>query len=311
MEKTYVTFKRFILLILVLSALSIVFGAFSLVHYYDSDTISIQFKNVIPIFSIVFAGLTVIAFVVLTIKTPNLHIKRLKRDSGFSKFAAALAAALVTALFLFDFIRFISPSSSLMTIKIIRLPVSIPFIVYFVLELIPSKFKRKRISIPDWLPTLCSICAVAWCVIGALSIYFWSALPITNFFKISHMLYYILGALFFLSDFAFNHLGQGHRLYIFTTCSFFALVAIFTGSTAIGKFTGLLPNMGISQFELVTALSLGVFALSKLIAIPYTLKYVMKKEGRSGHHHHHHSRTSKQKADSGVAKSSIPTDIDI
>ena len=313
MEKTYSAFKKFIPIILVLSLLSIIFGVFTLLHYYDKYTISIQFSNVIPIFAIIFTVLTVVAYIILAVKTPTLHVKRLKRDSGFSKFASALAAAFVTALFLFDFIRFVSPSTALMTTKIIRLPVSIPFIAYFVLELIPSKIKRKKISIPSWVPVLCSLCAIAWCVIGALSTYFWSGLPITNFFKISHILYYILGALFFLADFAFNHFGKGHRLYIISAFSFFAIVAIFTGSTTVGTLAGWLQDMTISQFELVTAIALGIFALSKMIAVPYTIKYVLKREGRNSHrsHHHHHSHVSKQKADSGVAKSDIPSDIDI
>ena len=318
MEKTYNTFKKFILAILIFAFVGIAFGTFTLVHYYNDFTVSISFINPIPIFAISFALLTVAAYVILAIKTPSLNVKRLKKDSGFSKFASALAAALVTALFFFDFVRFIFPSTSLMTIKIIRLPVSIPFIIYFVLELIPSKVKRKKINIPSWLPPICSFCAIAWCIIGLLSIYFWSgvgALPTTNFFKIAHMLYYVIAAMFFLAEFSFSHLGKGHRIYIIAAFSLFAITAIFTGSTTIAAFAGLLPRMTISQFELVTAIALGIFALSKMMAVPYTIKYVMKREGSGRHHHHHHhhshSHHSKQKAGDGVAKSDIPSNIDI
>ena len=316
MKKTYDLFRKYILIILILAFIGVIFGTLSLIHYYNDNTMSISFIQPIPIFAITFFALTVCAYVILAVKTPSLHVKRLKRDSGFSKFASALAAALVAALFLFDFVRFISPGTSLMTTKIVRLPVSVPFIIYFVIELIPSKIKRKKISIPSWLPPLCSFCAVAWCIVGLLSIYFWSgvgSLPTTNFFKITHMLYYLVAAIFFLADFSFSHLGKGHRLYVLSAFTLFTITAIFTGSTTIAKFAGLLTHMNISQFELVTAIAIGIFALSKMLAVPFTIKYVMKREGSSGHshHHHHHHHHSKQKADSGVAKSDIPSDIDI
>ena len=315
MEKTYNLFKKFIPIIILLSFLGLIFGIFSLIYYYNDYTISISFGNVIPIFAISFAVLAIVAYVILVIKTPTIHIKRLKKDLGFSKFAAALAAALVTALFLFDFIKFILPSTSLMTLKIVRLPVTIPFIIYFILELVPSKLRRKKINIPSWLPPICSLCAIAWCVIGLLSIYFWSgegSLPTTNIFKLLHMLYYAVAILFFLSEMGFSYFAKGHRFFIIASFTLFVVSFVSTGSVMIGMFFNLIPSVTISEFEVITAFTLGIYALSKMLSVPYTIKYVISREG-SRHHqqHHHHHHHSKQKAAAGVAKSDIPNDIDI
>ena len=323
MEKTLSLLKKAIPAIITLSLFGLVFGLFAIIYYYNPATISIELGNVIPIFAITFLVLAFIVTTVLVVKIPNIHVKRLKRDLGFSKFSSALAGALVLALFLFDFIKFILPTTTIPAFKVARLIFSVPFVTYFVLELIPTKIKRKKVFIPDWVPQIASLGAVAWCILGLLATYFWSgkyALPTTNIFKLLHMLYYAVAALFFLSEICFNFFHKYHRLYIFSGFALFIVSFILTGSTMLGVFMNKVPGMNISEFEIIAGVTIGIYALSKMISIAHTIKYLIKK-GESGgshhhrHHHHHHSSKPSEQADVAAdtqgKKSSKPEDATV
>ena len=228
-----------------------------------------------------------------------------------------MAAGLVTALFLFNFIQFVQLESSLPTFKLIRLAVSVPFIAYLVIGIIPKTIRRKKIEIPKWIVPIAALGAVAWCISSLLAIYFWegaSALPTTNFFRLTHMFYLALATVFFLTEVGFEVFSKGHRLYVFTSTCLFIVTVTLTGSLMIAKFLGKLPEITISEFEIFVGVALGIYALSKLFAIQHTLQHVMKQksDGTGRHHHHHRHRHHKSEENvTTISSSDIPQDIDI
>ena len=322
MEKNYALFKKFLPLIITLAVVGLLFGVFAIAYSYNRALISIDFTDVIPVFWLGFMGLSYVVSFIFTFRVKTMHIKRLKKNSSFSKFAAILAAGLVTALFLFNFFQFVQQKFQLPAFKIIRLLFSVPFIAYLIIGIIPKRFRRRNIKLPKWLLPIAAVGALAWCVLSILAIYFWSgegALPTTNFFRLTHMLYLVLATLFLLAEIGFEMFSKGHRFYILSASCLFVTTAIFTGSTTVGMFFGKISSeMSISAIEIFAGVALGIYALSKLFAIQYTMKYVIKqqKSGNSHrhhhhHHHHHHHSGSSHKDASKANKDSIPEDIDI
>ena len=319
MEKNYALFKKYLPILIVVTVIGLIFSLFTLAYdSYDPATITVDFGGVIPIFWIAFLVISYAVAFMFAFQVKNLHIKRIKKNSSFSKFAALLAAGLITALFLFNFIQFVKLERSLSTAKIVRLIFSIPFIAYLIVGIIPKEFHRKRIEIPKWIAPVSAIGAIAWCISSLFAIYFWtgaSALPTTNFFRLTHMFYLALATLFFLSEIGFEMLGKGHKLYVLTATCLFVTTTVITGTIMVANFLGQAKEISISGFEIFVGVALGVYALSRLFAIQYTLKYVMKQQkdgtGRHHHHHHHHSGSKPKVTSTGKSKSAIPEDIDI
>ena len=321
MERTYKLFKKYILPIIILSCIGLIFALFSLMYCYN-DSIPTIVIDTIPLFSLAFFALAVVVAIIFSIQIKSLHIKRIKKSSSFSKFSTLLAAGLITALFLYNFIQFVQfegSSGQISIFKILRLAVSIPFVAYLVVAVLPKKFKNKKIVIPTWVMPVTSVCAILWCIFSLLSIQFWSglgALPTTNMFRLIHTFYLVFALLFFLCEIGFEIFSKGDRFYVLSAALLFIYTFVLSGGMMLGKFFNLTPRVNISDFEIFVAFALGIYALSKLIAIQHTIQYVMKrdKDDKNGHHHHHHHHRhhiSSKKASEGVAKSDIPADIDI
>lgn len=318
MEKNYALFKKYLPILIIVSVIGLFFGLLSLAYdSYSPATVSVDFTDVIPIFWLAFLAISYIVSLVFTFQIKNLKINRIKKSSSFSKFAGLLAAGLISALFIFNFIQFVKLESSLSPAKIARLAFSIPFIAYLVVGVLPKKIRKKKIEIPKWVFPLGAIGAIGWCISSLFAIYFWggaAALPTTNFFRLTHMFYLALATVFFLTEVGFEMLGKGHRLYILSATCLFVTTTVITGTVMVASIFGKGREISISGFEIFVGVSLGVYALSRLFAIQHTIKHVIKqqKEGMHRHHHHHHHSSSKSKVTStGKSKSDIPADIDI
>ncbi|MBO5287050.1 MAG: hypothetical protein J6B34_02885 [Clostridia bacterium] len=307
MEKTLKLFKKFLPAIIITTLVGLIFGFLTLLYYYIPSIPTITFKAVIPILTLVIFVLIVAMIITFAVKTKKLHISRVKRDAPFSKFAAALAGIMVAALFLFDFFRFvISPGLfAAQPEKIIRLFVFVPFVIYFVIQLIPKKMKRQAVILPKWLKPLCSVCAILWCVCSLVSIFRWTGLPITNIFKLSFIAYTLLALIFFLSEAKFELLKPNHRFYMISAFLLFSYTVVVSGSIVLGKLLGTAKAVTLSEFELICSITLGIYALSKMFAILRTLSFLKERSSTStysskfsnkkhhhGHHHSHHKTTT-------------------
>ena len=128
MKKTYKRFNSYLLAISITAAVGLIFALFSLLFYYNADLKSIEYKNVIPILTVIIFAIAVVFAVVFTAQTDTIHITKIKKNSSILKFATLLSVALSVALFLYDFIFFVIYPNESSPLKIARLTVFLPFI---------------------------------------------------------------------------------------------------------------------------------------------------------------------------------------
>lgn len=298
MEKTYNLFKKFLPMISIIAFCGMGFALLSLLFYYNEATISIDFKNVIPIMAVLFLLAAFAACVYFTLKIDKLHITRIKKTSGFTKFSVFLVGILATALFLYNFLQFVLQPVFTLAVpatlfKTLRMGFSIQFIVYLALEILPKKIKHKAVIIPKWIKPFMAVCTLIWAIFGLLGIYFFTGLPTTNIFKLAYIFYYVLVIIFFYFEIKFELLTPNHRGYVLSAMLLFSFTFIFSGSMTFAKFLGRLSNVTISDFEIFLSVALGIYALAKMMAIQNTLKFVMSRnEGSGRHRHHRHHRSS-------------------
>lgn len=137
-------------------------------------------------------------------------------------------------------------------------------------------------------------------------IYFWQELPTSNIFKLAIMFYYIIVVLFFMFEIKFELFVPYVKGYIFTALLLFIYSFAVIGPLMLAKFFGRLSAVSISEFEIFLAFSLGIYALSKLVAMQQTMNFVMKRSdsshGHSHHHHHHHNHTDKPADDNATTE---------
>ena len=312
MQKIYNLFRKYLPIVLVVSSIALVFGLLSLIYYYNESTVSIDFKNVVPIFTVILMAIAVLASIIFTSKVDKLHITKIKKSFGLCKFASLLAATLAAALFFFDFFRFVLNPGQFSSLRIIRLLVFIPFVVYIVLNVIPKKVKTRRIELPHWLKPITAICTIVWSILGLLMIYFWQELPTTNLFKLIFLFYYVIVTLFFMFEIKFEISSPVVKGYVITALLLFVYTFAVIGPLMIAKFLGRLTEVTISEFEIFLAFALGIYAFAKLVAMQQTMKFVMKNNGTSHghhhHHHHHHKHTDKPVTDEVTVPAESTTD---
>ena len=298
MEKTYNLFKKYLPPIITLTVIGMLFGILTFINYYNHATMTLDFLQVIPVFTVIFIVIALAISCVFTSKVENLHLSRLKKNSGFSKFSALLAAILASALFFYNFFKFVQQPGATSALMIMRLMVFIPFIAYLIITILPKKFRKKTIVLPTWVKPTTSVCTLIWCLLSLLAIYFHSGASVTNMFKLIYIFYYIFVSLFFLFEVKFDMLtSRGHRGYILFALVLFVYTCVIGGSITVSMFLGQLRITVISDFEIFLSFAMGLYAISKVIAMQTTLKFVMKKrssgEGHRHHHHHHRSHSSK------------------
>ena len=71
------------------------------------------------------------------------------------------------------------------------------------------------------------------------------------------------------------------------------------------KFFGFIEEVTISEFEIFLAFALGIYALSKMIAIPRTMKFVKEKGHTRRRHRRHHSHHNDSDSTSDVSSSDV------
>ena len=282
MKDTLKLFRRFLPIIFLLSILGAFFGLLTFLFYLDlaapKSTIN---WNIIPIITVLLLVSAIGVSLAFAIKTEKIHIKRIKKNTAISKFANLLVATLASALFLFDFFRFVEAPADFSVWRILRLVVFVPFIAYMVIAIIPRKIRKKTVVIPKWATYVSSASTIIWCILGLITLYFFNVIAMTDIFKLIFMIYYIIVILFFVTEVQFELLGAGHRAYLFSALALSAYTFVLSGSITIGMFIGKLRDIHISAFEVFLSLTIGIYAFSKMIAIQSTLKYEIEKNRNS------------------------------
>ncbi|MBQ7906369.1 MAG: hypothetical protein IJ309_00185 [Clostridia bacterium] len=298
MKKTYRRFKLFLPIIAGLVVFTTLIGIFMFAfNYLDSNPHGIHFSNVSPILFFVFLAITIGFSIYFVLSNKHIYITRTKNDSGFFKFSSLFAILAVITLSCYDLWALLQYGQGLdmaRIFKVLRLIASIPAIVYLVLNALPKRINRQNVVIPELPKKICSIAAILWSAFGLLAIFTYSNPQQFVFFKVMVIIYYILLTLYFLFDAKNSFISPNAKLNIVSAIILFIVSFAFTVSALFGIIIGKIDmisdigrlHVGISEFELVCALALGLYGFAKACEYATTLKYVIETESVSQYKQH-------------------------
>lgn len=300
MKKTYRRFKLFLPIIAGLTVFTTLLGVFMFAfNYLETNPNGIHFGTVAPILFIAFLVITVGFSVYFVFSNKHIFITRTKNDSGFFKFASVFAILAVIALSIYDFWALLQYGTVLDTarlFKVFRLITVIPFLGFLVIQALPKRINRQNITVPDILVKICAVCAILWSAFGLLAIFTFNNPLQFPYFKVMVIIYYVLLTAYFLLDAKNNHISPNAKLNVVSGILLFVVSFAFAISTLFGEIIGKIVDMrlvGISEFELVCALALGIYGFSKASEYASTLKYVIETETVSQYKHKKKSQESK------------------
>ena len=256
----------------------------------------IRFNQAAPVLMFALIGISLALSVTMLIKMKHTYITKMRRDSNVLKFASALAFVVVLILTVYDLYVLLASNATLSvakTFKVLRIIAAIPFLAYFVINVIPKRLFKRRIYIPEAVVNICAIGAIAWSLFGLLAIWFYEGVGY-SYFKIIHIVFYVLFTFFIICEIKTQLIKVNVKLHIFSALLLFVISFVLTTSTVVASFLTDVSGNPISNFELVTAIALSMYALSKVFAYMHTLRISLNtgsgtSKRRHHHHHHHHS----------------------
>lgn len=300
MKKTYKFLVKNLPFILFGTLATSILGVVALYLGYNSITSRLKLDGACTIIFAILAIASVGYSIYVTAKTPDIHVKKIKRNAPFLRIMSCLAFCITLFIFGFELVKIIvasyqeSFSSYFSLWRVLRFTFALPCSLYFLFMSLPSKFKRKRIKISKSAWYVCSVGTILWAVFGLLSSYFYKQLTTMNVLKIWHLIVYLSIALFFLFEAKFEHINQSPRAYIFFGCLSFILSMSFSLTNLICLTVGTIPAYNsFSTTDLLCTTILGLYAFSRICAIPYTIKHVMQTSDVSMHSHSEHRRSHK------------------
>ena len=257
---------------------------FSLIAYgldFDDITAKYVFPSVTATLFFVFFILSLAFAGLFAAKSKHLYITRIRKKSSFLKLSSWLAASILLLLFLHETARLLAIGHVQNPAifdgwRIARYVLTIPFSAYFVVMVFPTKIKKTRIKIPNGIKYFLSLCAIAWCIVSALTFYFSQDLSMTNSFMHWEIIYSLICAMFFIFEAKFEYLKPNNALYVFFTLATCIIGFTFSVSGILGLSMGFFEsNVGLSETQHITNFGLALYALARIYAIPNTMKYVM------------------------------------
>lgn len=280
MKKTNLLLNIFLSITIFLSVIALIFASLSLSLTYTESVANIKTSSPFSIIFFVFLSLSVALPIVQAFVIKDYKITRTNETTVALKISSVLVVTALIALSIYDFILLtkglFDPSYPFEIWKLLRIFISIPFCI----NMIFKSFLRNA-RIPSFVRHALSITPVAWTLFSVLAIYFSkNAAPIPEFFKILFTLLYIFGALFFLYDFKWNYLMSNTKFYVAITMVFTSFAFIVPLSSFAGLMFGGISSthIVISVVEMISAISLGIFGLAKILSIKHAISITAKQE---------------------------------
>ncbi len=278
MKQTHKLFRLFLPIIIGFTLLATLLGIFMLAFNY-TDEQGIYFKAAAPLLFFAFVLISIGISIFFVCKIEHVYVVKTKHDCPFFQFASVFAFLIIFALTIYDLATFLQYPAldTARVFKILRLIVSIPFLTHLLMSVFPKRIRRQKIEFPHWLKTVCSISAVIWCLFGLLAVWFYESQGYT-YFKVTHIVFYVLMTLYFLLDAKNLLIKPSSKLFILTSLFLFITSISFALSTIFGIVIGKVVSMqpiGISEFELICSFAFALYALSKVFAYKTTLKYAI------------------------------------
>lgn len=298
MNKTYKLLTKNTAFIFLATLLSIFLGLLTFLFYFDSTTSTIAFGNVIPILFILSIVGTLALSVLTTVKAKHFGVSKIKRSSSFFKFSSYLVCAMLVLFFFYDLFIFILQPAQITFLRSVRIVLFIPMIAHIVISVLPNKIKRTKIEISQPVRIVAGIGAVLWAVVSLLTVYFDYAILTNNVFKTILIFVYLLASLFFLYDAKFILIKPCPKPFVLSSLALFIVTFSFTLGALIARMFGKTGSLGISEFEIIVSLALGIYAFSKLCAFINTMKFIMENSYSSYSYKTSSSKKSSKSSDS-------------
>lgn len=311
MKRTYKLFRLFLPIILALTVVSSIVGVFIFTLTFN-PTSGINFLQAAPIVTLLLIGISVVVSFCFVFKIKHTYVTKYRKDSNVLKFSSVFAFVVVFALTVFDFYVLINSGTVVnpaKVFKVLRIIAAIPFLIYIVIYALPKRMFRQKVVIPNSLQSIASIGTITWALFSILAIWFFES-PAHIFFKVEHTLFYALFTLYIVTEIKAQLVKPSVKLHIITALLLFTIAFPFAIAIIIGNINDISVTR-ISLFEYLAAIALPIYALSKVYAYQYTIKFVMDTERTSTrtHHHHSHHTNSIKENDEGVNEEVISEDV--
>ncbi len=314
MKETYKFLSIFLPFVAVGSFLTTAMGCVAFSLGYNPKTSWLYLHGACTIIFAIFGFATMCYAGFVAYKANNISIKKIRRNYGFLRVSSIISFCVILFVFGADLVKLILASYSdtystyFTTWRLFKFIFAFPCSLHFLLMALPTKYKRKKISIPKPLLYITSTSTVLWAVFGLLAAYFSKQLTTMNILKIWQIVVYLVFTIFFLFEIKFEHISQNPKSLIFTGCLSFIFAMAFSLSTLISVIVGIVPaSKSFSMVELMSSIVIGVYAFSRVFAIANTMKHVIRNtdssshsskfDGNHHHHHHHHHHHSSDNTD--------------
>jgi hypothetical protein len=271
MKKTNELFKLLVPVMLAATAFAVVFASLALCLTYSPDHGNIDMKSAFAIFFVTTVLIALVAPIFFVIAFKELKITRTKRDLPFGKTASLLVALSLFAYSIADMIYM--TSGVFQAWRFFRAVVSIFVIIFAVIEFLPSKTK-----IAPFVKNFINGCVPVYTALSILALYF-NPKYVPEYFKILYVIAYATLTLFFLYDFKWRLVPTNAKAYTAISTMAFTLPVIISLASIAGfifrngDFTQ--AKITVSIFEMIFVLTLGIYALSKVLAVKKTVEYVV------------------------------------
>lgn len=285
MRETYKLLKKLIYVFLGSLIITAAFGVLSFMYIYDATTNSLRFPHVITIMFYLFVLASIAVGVIISLKAKNKVLTRIRKTFHAMRFSSVLAAAVTLIFFVYESIITITQATfnGYFFCRVTRWILTLLLCSYFVIQAIPNKFHRRKISIHPVIKIIASIGSILWGIFGVFTTYF-SGLAATDITKITQVLVYAAITLFLLFEGEFELIAPNNRPYMISAFTCASLCFAFPLPISIAKIAN--PEYSreaFSQPELLICFVIGLYAMAKMFAYVYTMRTVIDNRDSTFH----------------------------
>lgn len=270
MKKTHSLLKKFLPFVALGLCLIFVLGTISFSSEYNEKTYSLAYPSVFVCLLLFFMAATLGLCIYVSASAKNVGISRIRKSSGYMRFASALAAGIFAVGFVCEIAKFASAPSSFGGLRLIKTFLNLPVCAYFVISTLPKEINRKRVIIPQSVRIVLSICTVLWGIAGIFYVYFLKGLYTSEPSRIFEVLIYVLIAVFFLFEAEFELVTPKYRAYIFSALALCIPVCAFSLPMLF------IPYKRLDVMEYFYAIALAIYAFCRIVSLASTMRFVIE-----------------------------------
>ena len=270
MRKTHSLLKKFLPFIAVGLCLIFVLGAISFSSEYNEKTYSLAYPSFFVCLLLFFVAATLGTCIYVSASAKNVGISRIRKNSGYMRFASAFAAGIFAVGFFCEIAELAAAPSSFGGLRLIKTFLNLPVCAYFVISMLPKEINSKRVVIPWGARVVLSVCTILWGIAGIFYVYFLKGLYTSEPSRIFEVLIYVLIAVFFLFEAEFELVYPKCRAYIFSALALCIPVCAFSLPMLF------IPYKRLAIMEYFYAIALAIYAFCRIVSLVSTMRFVIE-----------------------------------